>query len=229
VTGSVRRLAVVGAGKLGMTVARIAAEAGLEVAVSSSGGVDELAFTVSFLAPGASAKITADAVRDADVVVLAVPFHRFRSIPAELLDARVVVDAMNYWEAVDGVLADEDVTTEESSLLVQRWFAGARVVRTLNQLGYHDLEELRRPHGAPDRVAQAVAGDDPLARARAAELLDRLGFDAVDAGPLEASRRLGPGTAAFGAAYDAGTLRALISPSLEDSATAGLEAAVRVR
>lgn len=62
-----------------------------------------------------------------------------------------------------------------------------------------------------------MAGNDPEARARAAELLGLLGFDAVDAGPLAASRRLGPGTPAFGAAYDAATLRALIG---EPDATA---------
>lgn len=193
-----------------MTLARIAAEAGVDVILSSSGDVDELAFTVPFLAPGARAATTPDVVDGADVVVLAIPFHRFRELPGELLDGRVVIDAMNYWPPVDGELPDVDATSENSSLLVQGWFAGAKVVRTLNQLGYHDLGELRRASGAPDRVAQAVAGDDPRARARAVELLDRLGFDAVDAGPLAASRRLGPGTPAFGAGYDAEALRTLI-------------------
>jgi predicted dinucleotide-binding enzyme len=206
------RLGIVGAGKLGMTLARIAGEASMNVMLSNSGNAAELAFTVTFLAPWARAATTPDVVEGADVVVLAVPFSRFRGLPADLLDGRVVIDAMNYWAPVDGKLPDVEATSENSSLLVQDWFVGARVVRTLNQLGYHDLDKLRRPAGAPDRVAQAVAGDEPDARTRAAELLDRLGFDAVDAGPLAASRRLGPGTPAFGAAYDAGTLRTLISP-----------------
>jgi predicted dinucleotide-binding enzyme len=128
-----------------------------------------------------------------------------------LLEGKVVVDAMNYWASVDGDLAGASTRSAESSLLVQAWFAGASVVRSLNQLGYHDLEELRRPSGAERRLAQAVASDDPTARAQVAALLDRLGLDAVDAGVLAESRRLGPGTPAFGAAYDAGTLRALLA------------------
>lgn len=90
-------------------------------------------------------------------------------------------------------------------------------MRTLNQLGYHDLEELRRPPGAVDRVAQAATVDDQEALARVVELLDRLGFDAVDAGPLASDRGLGPGTPAFGAAYGASALRALVTwSSAED-------------
>jgi predicted dinucleotide-binding enzyme len=205
------RIGIVGAGKLGMTLAQVAVEADLDVGLSSSGALEELAFAVQFLAPGARAGTPAEVVRAADVVVLAVPYHRFQELDPQLLDGKVVVDAMNYWAPVDGELAGASTTSEESSLLVQAWFAGASVVRSLNQLGYHDLEELRLPSGGKGRVAQAVAGDDPVARAQVAALLDRLGFDSVNAGVLAESRRLGPGTAAFGAAHDAGTLRALLA------------------
>ncbi|WP_060888406.1 hypothetical protein [Streptomyces caniscabiei] len=53
----------------------------------------------------------------------------------------------------------------------------------------------RRPHALP------IAGDDPQARAEAADLISRLGFDTVDAGPLAESRRFEPETAAYALLY----------------------------
>lgn len=61
-----------------------------------------------------------------------------------------------------------------------------RVVKSLNQLAYDEFEESRRPLGAPGRVSIAVAGDDWAAVLAVMELVDRLGFDPVDAGPPEA-------------------------------------------
>ena len=55
----------------------------------------------------------------------------------------------------------------------------------LNQLGYHQVEETRRASGALDRIAMGAAGDDRLAVRTVMRLIDRLGFDPVDAGPLK--------------------------------------------
>jgi hypothetical protein len=62
----------------------------------------------------------------------------------------------------------------------------------------------------PGRIAIAAAGDD---RAAVMQLIDRLGFDAVDAGPLEAGRALEPDGSVFGAAYSADELTNLLSPA----------------
>jgi 8-hydroxy-5-deazaflavin:NADPH oxidoreductase len=127
---------------------------------------------------------------------VAVPTHRFRELPRDLFAGKILVDAMNYWEPVDGV--DEELAAAEdgTSAIVQRHFPSARVVKSLNQLGYHELEDSRRPEGAPDRIAMAAAGDDQLAVAAVMELVDRIGFDPVDAGPLANGRELEPATAA---------------------------------
>jgi predicted dinucleotide-binding enzyme len=75
------RLGIVGAGKFGTTLARAALAAGHDVAISGSGQPDEIALTVDVLAPGATAATTEEVVRQADVIVLAVPTHRFRELP----------------------------------------------------------------------------------------------------------------------------------------------------
>ena len=157
------RLGIVGAGKFGTTLARAAVAAGYDVAISGSGPADDIALTVDVLAPGARAATTDEVVRHADIIVLAVPTHRFRELPRDLFAGKILVDAMNYWQPVDG--DDPELTTaaDGTSTIVQERFPSARVVKSLNQLGYHQLEENRRPKGAPDRIAIGAAGDDRLA------------------------------------------------------------------
>jgi predicted dinucleotide-binding enzyme len=179
------RLGIVGAGKLGTTVARAAVAAGYDVAMSGSGPADDIALTVEVLAPGARAATTEEVVRHAGIVVLAVPTHRFRELPRDLFAGKILVDAMNYWEPVDGVDDELAAAPRGTSRIVQERFPSARVVKSLNQLGYHELEESRRPKDAPDRVAVGAAGDDRPAVRRVMRLIDRLGFDPVDAGSLD--------------------------------------------
>jgi predicted dinucleotide-binding enzyme len=177
-------LGIVGAGKLGTTLGRAAVAAGYDVAISGSRTAGDIALTVAVLVPGAYAATTEEVVRDSDIVVLAVPTHRFRELPHDRFAGKVLIDAMNYWEPVDGDDPELAEAEHGTSTIVQRWFPSARVVKSLNQLGYHELEELRRPSGAPDRVAMAAAGDDRGAVRDVMRLVDELGFDPVDAGEL---------------------------------------------
>ncbi len=204
------RLGIVGAGKLGTTLARAAIEAGYDVAMSGSGTADRIALTVEVLAPGAHAVTTDEVVRHAELIVLAVPTHRFRELPRDLFANKILIDAMNYWEPIDGVAEDLATAPAGTSVVVQEWFASARVVKSLNQLGYHEFEESRRPRGAPGRLAIAAAGDDRIAVRAVLQLIDRLGFDGVDAGSLEAGAALGPNGLVFGVAYDAEELSNLL-------------------
>jgi predicted dinucleotide-binding enzyme len=205
------RLGIVGAGKLGTTLARAAVEAGYDVAIAGSGPADDIALTVDVLAPGASAATTGEVVRHADIIVLALPTHRFRELPRDLFAGKVLVDAMNYWEPVDGDDPELTAAAEGTSMVVQERFPSARVVKSLNQLGYHQVEENRRPKGAPDRIAIGAAGDDPQAVGRVMGLLDRLGFDPVDAGPLRKGLALEPDGSPVAATYSADELSELIS------------------
>ena len=98
---------------------------------------------------------------------------------------------------------DPELTTapDGTSTIVQEHFLTARVVKSLNQLGYHQLEENRRPNGASDRIAIGAAGDDRLAVRQVMRLLDRLGFDPVDAGPLKNGLALEPDGSPFAVTY----------------------------
>ena len=205
------RLGIVGAGKSGTTLARAAIAAGYDVAISGSGPADDIALTVDVLAAGAHAATTDEVVRHADIIVLAVPTHRFRELPPDLFAGKILIDAMNYWQPVDG--DDPELTTAPggTSTIVQERFPSARVVKSLNQLGYHQLEETQRPTGEPDRIAIGAAGDDRLAVRKVMRLLDRLGFDPVDAGPLKNGSALEPDGSPIAATYSADQLSQLVS------------------
>jgi predicted dinucleotide-binding enzyme len=205
------RLGIVGAGKLGTTLARAAVAAGFDVAISGSGPADDIALTVDVLAAGAHAETADEVVRHADIVVLAVPTHRFRELPRDLFAGKILVDAMNYWEPVDGDDPELTAAPDGTSTIVRERFPFARVVKSLNQLGYHQLDENERPKGAPDRVAIGAAGDDQVAVRRVMRLVDRLGFDPIDAGPLKNGLALEPDGSPIATTYSAEQLAKLVS------------------
>jgi 8-hydroxy-5-deazaflavin:NADPH oxidoreductase len=191
------RLAVLGAGHVGPVIARLAIKAGYPVAIATSGDPEDIALITELVIPGAQPRWAGDAIADADIVVLAIPLHRFPDVDAGLLNGKLVVDAMNYWPASDGVLAAFE--GGGSSEIVARRLAGSTVVKALNHIGYHELEDRARPAGDPDRRAAGVAGSDPAAVAAIAGLADRIGYDPVRFGSLRAGRILQPGGPVFGA------------------------------
>jgi predicted dinucleotide-binding enzyme len=191
------RLAVLGAGHVGPVIARLAIKAGYSVDIATSGSPEDIALIAELVIPGAQPRWAKDAVADADIAVLAIPLHRFLDLDPALLDGKLVVDAMNYWPATDGVL--EPFEDGGSSEVVARRAAGSAVVKALNHIGYHELEDRARSAGAPDRTAAGVAGDDPAAVAAIAGLVDRIGYDPVRLESLRAGRALQPGGPVFGA------------------------------
>ena len=190
------RLAVLGAGHVGPVIARLAVKAGYPVAIATWGDPEDIALITELVIPGAQPRWASDAMADADIVVLAIPLHRFGDLDPGLLSGKIVVDAMNYWPASDGVLtAFEDGASSE---IVARRLAGSAVVKALNHIGYHELEDRARPAGAPDRRAAGVAGDDSAAVAAIADLVDRIGYDPIRLDSLRAGRVLQPGGPVFG-------------------------------
>ena len=206
-------IGIFGAGKVGPALARLLVASGHEVLIAGSPRQTALDLLVGVVAPGAHVVQPDELAARAHIIIVAVPFSKAPTVPWHLFDDRVVVDAMNYWPPVDGNIAEVDAdprtTSEQNAARNPR----ARVVKSLNHLGYHEMEDDAMDPGSPLRRALAVVGDDPEARAVVARIIDDIGFDAVDGGELVNGRALEPGHPAFGRELSARELSALISPA----------------
>lgn len=206
-------IGIFGAGKVGTALARLLVASGYDVFITGSPRQTALELLVSVVAPGARVVTPADLVAQSDVVIVAVPFGKAGTVPWEDFGGRIVVDAMNYWPPVDGHIAAIDDDERSTSEINAARNPLANVVKSLNHLGYHEMEDDSMDAGSPLRRALAVVGDDPDARAVIARLIDDIGFDAVDGGPLANGRALEPGHPAFGRELSASELTTLLSPA----------------
>lgn len=184
------KIAILGAGMIGGAIARNAAKAGYQVAVSNSRDPETLAELVRELGPQAQALTQADAARWGDVVVLALPMNASILPDAASLAGKTVVDAMNYYPQRDGHI---DFGAQATSLWTASHLPGARVVKAFNTIYFKHLEQQGRLDVPPtERRALFVAGDDAEAKATVMQLIESFGFGPVDSGTLAASTRQQP-------------------------------------
>jgi 8-hydroxy-5-deazaflavin:NADPH oxidoreductase len=210
------KIGIIGAGNIGGTLTRRLTALGHDVKVANSRGPETLADLAK--ETGAVAVPVSDAAAGAELVVVTIPMRAVPLLPAGILDAAPagapIVDTGNYYPQRDGGIdAIENGTTES------RWVSeqlGRPVVKAFNNIYARNLLELGRPPGSSDRIALPVAGDDAEAKRVVMELVDQLGFDPVDAGPIDESWRQQPGTPVYTADLDAaGVAEALAEASPE--------------
>jgi predicted dinucleotide-binding enzyme len=201
-------LGIIGAGNIGSNVARAALAHGYDVVISNSRGPDTLEDLVAELGEGARAGSVEDAARDGDIVVVAVPLKSYRSVPADAVGSKVVIDANNYYPQRDGQIPELDDEQTTSSELLQAHLPDAKVVKAFNQIMAAQIVTDGSELGAPNRRALAVAGDNETAKSTVAALLNDLGFDVVDAGLLAEGWRYQRDEPAYVVRQNADELRA---------------------
>lgn len=180
-------IAMIGAGNVGSALARASVRAGHAVMISDEkhpGRASDVA-----TATGASAaKSNADAISQADVVILAVPFEAVRAILEALhdqLDGKVLVDVTNRF-------APEELNGPSNAEQIQQWAGRVPVVKAFNTVFASHQDD---PNEDGIQLDGFVAGDDPHAKRMVLTLVESLGFRPIDAGSLAMARALeGMGT-----------------------------------
>jgi 8-hydroxy-5-deazaflavin:NADPH oxidoreductase len=195
--GNAMKVGIIGSGHIGGAAAKLFTTAGHQVALSHAHGPDSLRETVARLGPNACAMTVEEAAAFGDVVLLAIPYGDYRTIPAKSLVGKIVVDAMNYYPQRDGQIDFQGLTSTE---LLARHLPGARLVKAFNTMHAETLGTDGRPGSPePERLVLCVAGDDASAKEAVSRLIREIGFAPVDTGTLrEGGRKQEPGSAVYG-------------------------------
>src|SRR5262245_10866555 len=206
------KIGIIGAGQIGGTLTRRLRALGHEVHVANSRDPRTLASLVT--ETGAVAVEAKEAPRGVDLVIVTIPERNVPTLPKGLFAgvpaSVVVVDTGNYYPRQ----RDGRIVEIESGMPESRWAEqklGRPVIKAFNNIYARHLLERGRPRGSPGRIALPVAGDDAKAKAVVLQLVDELGFDAVDAGGLDDSWRQQPGTPVYTTDLDAEGVRKALS------------------
>lgn len=198
------KIGIIGAGQIGGTLTRRFRDLGHEVTVSNSRSPETLADLEK--ETGATAVWAKDAAADADLVVVSIPQKNVPDLADGIVDARKpgapVIETNNYYpQQRDGeIAAIEDGQTESEWVAEQ---IGAPVYKVFNGIWWKHLLEKGLPSGTPNRIALPVAGADGPGRDVVHAIVDQLGFEPVNAGPISESWRQQPGKPVYGKDFNA--------------------------
>jgi len=180
-------IGIIGAGNIGLAVAKTLSRAGIAATIANSRGPASLTEAVADLGPTIKAG-TREQAAAADIVVIAVNWSKLPAAVAGLpaWDGRIVIDANNPIEAP--LFKPVDLHGRISSEMVAELVKGARLVKAFNHLRADILASDPRADGG--RRVLFYSGDDSVAKAEVGALIDRLGFAGIDLGPLALGGRL---------------------------------------
>jgi 8-hydroxy-5-deazaflavin:NADPH oxidoreductase len=192
------KIGVIGAGNIGSALTRHFTRLGHDVVVANSRDPESLAGLAR--KTGAKAVTSAAAARGRDLVVVTIPEREIPNLPPGLFkgapESLIVIDTGNYYPRQ----RDGRIEGIENGLPESRWVEqqlGHPVIKVFNNIYAEHLEKMGERPGTPDRIALPVAGDSAKAKALVMELVNDMGFDAVDAGGLDESWRQQPATPVY--------------------------------
>jgi predicted dinucleotide-binding enzyme len=190
------KIGIIGAGKIGGSLATLWAKAGHEVLVSSR-HPDELQGLVKSLGPKARAGTPREAAVFGDVVLISVPYGALPQVGRDLaneLKGKVVLDTGNPYPERDGDMAVE-ARKKGTGVASAELLPGVKLVRAFNAISYRNLRS--EAHRSGELVGIPIAGDDPQALEVAQRLVRDAGFEPVVVGPLAKARLFDVGTPVY--------------------------------
>jgi NADPH-dependent F420 reductase len=184
------KIAVIGAGNVGSALGTAWAKAGHAI-IFGVRDVNKPELKSLCTQIGATAASSAEAARQGDVVVLALPWTTAEGAVKSLgdLTGKTVIDTMNPLAMTDGALGLDRGFTTSAGETVASWLPGAKVVKTFNQVGANMMTQA---HRFETRPVMFLAGDDDAAKRVVSQLVGEIGFEPLDAGGLKEARILEP-------------------------------------
>jgi 8-hydroxy-5-deazaflavin:NADPH oxidoreductase len=214
------RISIIGAGNIGSALARHWVELGHDVTIANSRGPDTLGDVAA--RTGARPVTVEEGVRRAELVVVSIPQKAVVALSKPLFAGLgpdvIVIDTNNYYPSRDG-----RIDAIEEGQLESAWVAeqiGRPVIKAFNNIVAPSLAGKAARPGSAGRLALSVAGDPESQRTKVLRLVDELGFDPVDAGPLSESWRQQPGTPCYCKDYGAAAMKEALAQADQASIAA---------
>jgi 8-hydroxy-5-deazaflavin:NADPH oxidoreductase len=222
------KIGIIGAGNIGSALAGYFHKLEHTVLIANSRG------------PGTLSKVAqetcaipvniSEVANGVDLLFIAIPMKSVPLLPNDLLDnlpvTSPIIDTGNYYPLRDG-----HITEIDKGLVESEWTShmlGRPVIKAFNNIVANSLLHKGLPKGSKDRIALPVSGDDVRAKQLVIALLDQMGYDAIDAGPLSESWHYQPGTPAYCPDPTVQQLPSLLQRANRDKAPANRDQAAKM-
>lgn len=185
------KIGIIGTGNIGSTLIRKFRKLGHEVKITNSRGPDSLKDLA--IETGALPVSIIEAVKDVELVVISIPFKAVLELPKDLFRDGprdlIIVDTGNYYPFRDGIIPGIDAEMPESVWVSEQ--IGRPVFKIFNNILAESLAK------SEQKIVVTISGDDTEVKKKLFKLVDDIGFVPYDAGSLEDSWRLQPGSPAY--------------------------------
>ena len=188
------KFGIIGAGPIGASISKKLINNGHDVKIADARDIEHLKGKDIAGTPVNVEEV----ITNIDVLLLSLPLHvmpSIRHIVDQVGDEVIIADTSNYYP-----FRDNEIEEIENGMVESVWVSkqlGRPIIKAFsNQLAY-TLENKGTPEGTTGRIAMAIAGDNPAQKQLIIDVVNELGFDAVDGGSLSDSWREQPGTPAY--------------------------------
>lgn len=193
------KIGIIGAGHIGGNAAKLFAKVGHEIAIANSRSPETLTDLVNEIGENGKAVSVEESANFGEIVFVSIPFGKYKELPADAFDGKIVIDSNNYYPDRDGIFEDIEENKITSSELLAEHLKGAKIVKAFNTIWFEHLKTQGNTDlPVEERRVIFVSGDDADAKRKVSELIEEIGFGAYDLGRLsEGGKTQAPGSAIY--------------------------------